>query len=459
MTELLDPNSILIPSTRQRSSLDDLADIQPSIARNGLINAIVVRQDGDSIVVVAGARRTKACQNLGKMLEVGRDVRFWDDLDPAEAEIVELEENLKRLDLPWRDQVRAVARLHKRYLETHEYWNQRKTAEAISCDDGWVTKLLAVNAALEAGHLTNATDIGHAYSVALRIADRKAESIVNAIINGGQKAWQAEVEPEEESSVVSEGTQLEPATVYTPPAPPTPVAPLPPVLNASFLEWAPAYTGPRFNLLHCDFPYGVYHGGPFGSTHEGTIGDDELYENTPDLYWALTDVLLSNLDRLASHSCHIMFWFSMTYYTETVRRLRAADLFVHDHPLIWHKSDGRGIAPGRDIYPKRTYDTCLLASRGGRNLVKQGANSYPAPAQERPIHPSQKNEAMLRFFMTMLVDETTRLLDPTCGSGSALRAADSLGAAFVLGLEVNPEYVETANEATLRARRMREAMQ
>ena len=30
-----------------------------------------------------------------------------------------------------------------------------------------------------------------------------------------------------------------------------------PIITGDFLEWAPAYTGPRFNFLHCDFPYGI----------------------------------------------------------------------------------------------------------------------------------------------------------------------------------------------------------
>jgi len=51
---------------------------------------------------------------------------------------------------------------------------------------------------------------------------------------------------------------------------------------------------------------------------------------------------------------------------------------------------------------------------------------------------------MLRHFMEMFVDENTTLLDPTCGSASALRAAESLGARHVLGLEKDEEYAKGA---------------
>jgi len=62
---------------------------------------------------------------------------------------------------------------------------------------------------------------------------------------------------------------------------------------------------------------------------------------------------------------------------------------------------------------------------------------------------------MLRYFMSMLVDETTSLFDPTCGSGASLRAAEDLGANLVLGLELDPTYAKSANDATLRARILR----
>jgi len=64
---------------------------------------------------------------------------------------------------------------------------------------------------------------------------------------------------------------------------------------------------------------------------------------------------------------------------------------------------------------------------------------------------------MLKHFLEMLVDETTTVLDPTCGSGMALRVAEELGARRVLGLEIDPSHADTALKAFYRARLMREA--
>jgi len=44
----------------------------------------------------------------------------------------------------------------------------------------------------------------------------------------------------------------------------------------------------------------------------------------------------------------------------------------------------------------------------------------------------------------MLVDSSTTLLDPTCGTGSAILAATELGARRVLGMDIEEEHVEEA---------------
>ena len=66
---------------------------------------------------------------------------------------------------------------------------------------------------------------------------------------------------------------------------------------------------------------------------------------------------------------------------------------------------------------------------------------------------SAKPEPVLRHFFRMFVDENSTVLDPTCGSGTALRAAESLGAAHILGIEVNKEFAERAAFAVEDSRR------
>lgn len=190
-------------------------------------------------------------------------------------------------------------------------------------------------------------------------------------------------------------------------------------------------------------------------------GNSELYgayEDTPESYWALLECLARNQDQLLSDSSHMMFWFSMKFYTETKEffRQRMPDWTVDGFPLLWLKTDNKGILPDAKRGPRRIYETCFFGSRGDRLIVRAVSNAYGAPTGTK-AHQSEKPEPVLRHFMQMFVDEHTRMLDPTCGSGSSLRAAESLKASSVFGLELNPEFAEGAKSALKTFRTLRAA--
>ncbi len=464
---------------RDRRNLGDLSSIQSSIKTIGQITPICVRRDGDEIVLVAGERRLQSCINLG----IDVRVEFWEDLTPEKAKEIELEENLKREDLDWRDEVRSTAALHEIYCKQNEDWNVVKTADRLSISHPSIYIKLTVAKNLNNTLLKDAQGITHAYSLLQRAAERRSAQIVETIAEGAQAAFGAgashnEVRAEvsttalklEENTALEQGETLGskeaiPANLAgagrgeafasmggsqnQPPAQALTASP-PPILNLSFLDWVQSYSGPKFNLIHCDFPFGIKFTGGYGQEEDGV-----KYESKEEDYWELVDALCLNTEKIASYSSHLVFWFSMTFYTETVKRLRAAGWKVHDFPYIWYKSDGQGIIPGRNEYMRRVYETALICSRGKRPLVKMIDNTYAAPRPANSIHPSMKPEPMLRHLFSGLVDATTDVLDPTCGSASALRAAEDVGARSILGLEINAEYHRGALSATLNARTMR----
>ncbi len=479
-------------SSRQRQeNIGDVEDLKSSIKTIGLLNPLVVRKitDPEGIVrlmLVAGERRYRALTELGFTTV---SVRFFENLSPADAEVVELEENIKRKELTWRDQVRAVGRLHDLKTQADSEWKIEQTADIINLQQFQVRKILRVYGALTSDKLAAAQGIEQAFNILQRFAERKAESIVSDIIAGGSKAFAADITKLLGDNKPQENTTTEFTATYgvatfdetgaistteaddfvSPAKPSVSDNSLPPVVEvksndpiicADFAEWIQTYTGPKFSLIHCDFPYGNYKGDDSKAAMT-SLDTEDFYDNTEAVYWKLVDVLTDNLDKIMSYSAHLIFWFNMNYYTQTVLRLRRVGLMVHDHPLVWHKTGGPGglgVVPGSAItYPRRTYDTALLAVRGNRPLAKPGLNSYAAPTAGNKIHPSQKPEPMLRHFLSMVVDETTTVFDPTCGSGAALRAAEDLGARTVLGLELDPNYAKAANSKTLQARVLRAA--
>jgi DNA modification methylase len=172
-----------------------------------------------------------------------------------------------------------------------------------------------------------------------------------------------------------------------------------------------------------------------------------LYEDSPDKYWNLLDCFCTHIDNFLTKNAHVMFWFAMSqegYYERTKQELSRV-LTVNPLPLIWMKSDNVGVAPDPRRGPRQIYEAAFLAWRGDRPIVKVKANAYSAPS-DKSIHPSAKPEPVLKHFFEMLVDGSTKLLDPTCGGGSSLRAAEFWNAEYVWGMDIDPEHVKNAND-------------
>jgi ParB family transcriptional regulator, chromosome partitioning protein len=478
---------------RQRSTVET-DDLQKSIQQIGLINPIVVRQEEDQLILVAGERRLTAFRILASKYPsddgyTDIPVRFADSLSVIEAAIIELEENIKRRDLPWQDTVRAVAKLHGLHMDSDPDWDQRKTAQALSMADGTISMYLKVESHLEESRIAGCPTVRNAYDVLERREDRR-KSVARAALLEGEDLDDDDLDDsdlDDDQNVVSlhpgndtklkqrpagvltaadvdaymnseeaglspyERKELEKITILGNGSKPgiksVPASPLnlaDDIIHGSFLEWAPSYTRRRFDFIHCDFPYGTLELGPQMQGNE-----HEYYEDSPELYIALLDCFCENLDKFMAGSAWCIFWYSerMGPATREILKVKAPSLTVQTHPLIWIHSDNSGISPDFKKRPRHIYDTALLMHRGEDvQLLRLKSDAYASPTDHK-LHPSTKPEPMLRYFFEMFVDNHTVMLDPTCGSGSSLRAAESLGAARVLGIEADWNHCETARGA------------
>lgn len=447
--ERLPCQAILVAPDRQRQQLD-ASDLEQSIKARGVVSPIIVArgQDGQA-TLVAGQRRLTASISLG-LPDI--PVRWVEDMTQTELEIIELEENIKRKDLEWPELVQAVAKIYRLYLALDPDWTMTETASSISLSVGTVSMYLRVAAELPSQVVADgealspvttrvlaSTGIREAYNVLARRDAREAGDALEELL--GVQVFQ-----EVKEGLI--GVDLA-ANADTSP-----------IKQVSFLDWASSYRGPKFNLIHCDFPYGNEVAGP-----QLLGGEAQFYDNDLDTYLDLLTCLCEHLDSFASLSCHLMFWCSSEiliansdYAKQTwlIFSKLAPSLEFSKFPLIWVKSDDKGIASDPRRGPRHVYETCLLASRGSRQIVRVVSDAYSAPTN-RSLHPSTKPEPMLRHFMQMLVDDNSSVLDPTAGSGAALRAADSLGARQLLGLETDPEHCRVANQAFKTARLLRSA--
>lgn len=384
--------------TLKQSAIDELAS---SISRLGLIHPILITRD---MVLVAGERRLTAIRQLGWDRI---SIQWADTVSDDDLLALELEENVKRLDLEWQDQVDAMKKFHQLKVETNERWTIADTAEAIGYATSTVSEYLNVAAELSRGNVrvAEAPKFSTAKTITKRAHERRASDEMDSLFSA------EEVKTEH------------------------------PFVCANFNEWATSYSGPPFNLIHCDFPYGI----EADKHHQGQAKYFGGYTDTFDTFDTLLNTLVDNRVALMGESAHIILWFSMNHYAHTLAKLQSV-FWVDPYPLIWHKADNSGIIPDYMRGGRRVYETAFLCSWGDRKIVASKSNLFSSSLGSQ-VHMSAKNVDMLVHFFSMVVDENTSLLDPTSGSGSALRAGRILGVNRLLGLEMNQEFIDVAVRA------------
>lgn len=418
---ILPVSSIIVNrDDRQRRNLENIPELAESIRRNGLINPIVVTREG---VLIAGERRLTAHKHLG-FDQIA--VQFAEDLTETEHQIIELEENIRRESLPWQDHVAAVARLHALKAETEEDWTLEKTAEEINVSPGQISRIMLVKAAIDENveEVLEAPKFSTAFNFASRRQERRKASIMRDLRTD-------EAPPSPAESPESPAESSEPATRR-----------FADIQQGNFLNWSKDVLDEPYNFIHCDFPYGVSAGDTRGQS--GAVGWGG-YDDSPDIYFDLLQTFCARVDNFTAGSAHLVFWFSMDYYQKTFDALSDSGWRVNPFPLVWYKSDNSGILPDKDRGPRRIYETAFFASRGDRKIVRATGNAV-AGGVTKNFHMSEKPIPILEHFFRMFVDETTRMLDPTAGSGNSVKVSEALGASWSLGLELNEKYVELARE-------------
>lgn len=483
-------DKIWVERAERQRSVVEIDDLISSIRKRGILQPLLIQSNGK---LIFGERRWTTAKFLG--LEVV-PVRIVEYLTPLDAELIELDENRRRKGLTWQDDAKAIARLHSKYVEEaggEGSWTKEQSAGALDITVDHFRRVFPVGEALLDGDdsLAKLDTLSAAITTLTRRRARNTDSVLATLSDTldlstmddagvdedfdleGDLTFDEDFDLEGldedtddlEAILVAEGVIDKPAPRK--PAKPTMVIPPKPSADATLEEqvasapyWIehgdltevlPAFSGNKFNFLHLDLPYGVKL-----NEQANQASFEAGYDSNPEIYWNLLNSLADNWSKFMLPSSHIMCWISMEFYAETVEFLekRIPNLWLCKTPLIWHKSDNRGILSDPKRRSRIIYEACLYGSTGDRMLVKPLANVYSAPTVKKDgIHPNEKPVPMLEHFMGQFVDKLSRVLDPTAGSGSAIRAAERLGAEFGLGLEFDEGIANRAQQRLVSARK------
>lgn len=131
------PIEAITENARMREDYGDLTDLKESLENVGLLQAIGLRERGDLLEVIWGGRRLRAAKELGWTEIEARIMRCDEDYDMRE---MELEENIRRKDMTWQEQVGSLYEIHRlkkmRNAKVGEKWGFRETGKLLGVSLG-----------------------------------------------------------------------------------------------------------------------------------------------------------------------------------------------------------------------------------------------------------------------------------------------------------------------------------
>lgn len=336
---------------------------------------------------------------------------------------MELEENIKRMGLSWRENVKEVVKLHNLHLSADTKWTQEKTARSLGLTAGHVSNILQVGREIDNNKIKEATSFNQAYNILTKKNNKNITRTLNKIRKIGEDIFELkkEVPPELMAQMVIGETPSLTVINYSKKSHPDEIDIFEPIICMEFSEWVKGYNGKKFNFIHCNF-----------------LSD-------PSNYFNLLEIFCSSIEIIMSASGHLLLWFPMEHYNKVLRILstRVPFLEITEVPFIWSKSNSTG------------YETALVAKREGKEMVKTVNNIYHGPTDTHNSRTSAPEPAM-RHFLQMFITPESDVFDPMAGNGAALRAADYLGAKSVFGLDPDKTTARKASSVFRQRRALRE---
>jgi DNA modification methylase len=458
---------------RIRRDYGDIEELAASMARYGQIQPIVI---DDKNVLVAGGRRLAAAIHLGwtEIECVSRD-----DVSETERKEIELEENLRRKDLTWVEEVKAVRALYELRVALHgaRDTSSRDTHILGEADEGYSTSLASRD--LDRSKSSVVTDINLAKALE-RFPELEKEGSKAAAWKRYKLLRETELrteqarrtrEPENDPFVTDpneieddELTDAEKAALG-PEGEIEPRAVMPTKVSwkghgmlylADSAELCKLLPPRSVDCIVTDPPFalGLFKQGQATTGSRLAESAGHMYDDDPIKVMDMLDRVFMYASKLLKPNGHAYIFFHMTKYEELFLILRHHFGSVEETPILWIKNTpGIGDPNKTWVY---AYEPVFWVNKG-RHLVKPQAFNYLRydtipPGQK--IHPTEKPAALLRHIIGASCLPGEVVFDPFVGSGSTLVAAAQVGCRFI-GIEKEERFhraaVERVSEALAEA--------
>jgi len=418
---------------RAREDMGDLYELARSIKEKGLIQPLAVEDNEDETYnLLAGGRRLEACK-LAELELV--PVRIYDHgLSGLERKSIELEENIRRKDLTYQEEVYLTREIHRLQVQIHGEPHQgaRTDLEYIAAGGGHSLRDTANMLGRAVGGVSEDVRLADAMEVlpeagwdkcknkseAMRLLDRIEESEIRRELS--ERAVKA---------ARRKDTKL--ADLY---------------LVGDFFELVKNVPDGIMDIVEVDPPYGIDLTKVKKNNLE--IKLDTSYVDVPSKeYVAFLEHVAAECWRIMNDHSWLVFWFGPEPWFEPVFQVLTNQGFRGRRmPGIWLKSGMGGQTYQPDIYLGNLYemffymykgDGCITSGKRGRSNVFPCAVVPP----QYKIHDTERPIPLMEEILSTFAYEGARLFVPFAGSGNTIRAGLNLNMS-PLGCDVGQEYKE-----------------
>ena len=444
---------------RQRFPTREMDRLIASIKELGQIHPGVCRKNEEGKVeLIVGERRLRACGYANNHF------RYYlkeEVTDSYLLERIQLEENLIRHDLEWREEVAAKERLHILFQDKH---GETQAGKRGGHGIGDTATHLGESSTSVQEDIALAAWVREVPEVAAAPNKTTAKKVVKRLLETMKK------EDVLEKTLAQAKDAIPPSTAKIA----TKEEELPPVEDLSHFERKLLefdrrcllgrmenrlleFKDESIDIVFFDPPWGVeYHEVRKKVYHQKEYNDDPQV-----FYESLMDWLVLIHTKMAENS-HLFMFFGITSHEFVYDTLEDAGLivspeFVHNTleeagfitgriPLIWFKEGAR-----RTRNPEfefgRAYEPIAFAWKGKKKLARPGHPNVIVTPQPTPtmkdIHPSAKHPEVYRRLLLASASPSNVVVDPMAGSGMMGVAAEDVRESLALdwwNIEVDSDY-------------------
>lgn len=389
----------------------------------GQLQPIVVEEKDGNFHLRAGGRRLAAAATLG-WTEIDALVRG--EMTPLEAQLIELEENIRRKALEWQEEINAIGKIHRLKMETEKNWTAQQTAVLIGKSRRMVFNALELEKAV-----SSIPDVAN--------ADKPLAAMNRLKRHKQMEQRKADVQLKRVAAEKGIGPLL---SWY--------------IHNGDCVPYLREMVDGCMDMVLTDPPWAVNY-------DDLLIGEQKSFDDDPDKVLPTVRNAIRECYRvLRNERFCIMYWPSnatsikadllkelgapigLTLHELGRWFLTSAGFKVWPRPCIWYKPNknfGSMNDPTKQINSQ--YESFFWAFKGDARFFKRPQGDVfvaDSPGSER-LHPNEKNVELSEMLIDICTVGGENVLDPFCGGGSHGEAALLMERNFH-GIELDREFAD-----------------